>query len=360
MPLPTTNHTSHSPKIAKRLDFIRSLLRPQRYDIQHEVVNAFAPSNIALVKYWGKRDDELFLPTNSSISLSLGDKGAYTTLSIANTSTDSITLNEQEQDLNSRFAKPIIDFLDLFRQEHQVFFNVKTSLNIAHSSGLASSACGFAALTLALQKLFNWQISRQQLSMIARLGSGSASRSLYHGFVQWDRGQCDRGLDSYATPLHVKWPQLRFALLPALERGVKRVSSRQAMHLCQRSSPLFDKWPSIAQEHCKQLLTALHAKEFNTVGELIEHNCEVMHALIQSSRPAIFFRDSHTLALIEKVVKLRLEGLPLYYTQDAGHHLKLLFEEHNRADVLREFGCETIIVDPFEQPVCSELLPYAG
>lgn len=332
---------------SKRKEYLAKVLPDCRFIPSSGTVEFFAPSNIAISKYWGKRDSTLFLPENSSLSLSLGKKGALTKLSVTDLEKDKIILNGQKVDLNSRFAKPIVEFLSLFKDLKSSYaFEVNTQLNIAHSSGLASSACGFAALTLCLNELFNWELSLEKLSLIARLGSGSASRSLFNGFVQWNRGSLPCGTDSFASPIDVKWPQLRWGILSSTKE-IKKVSSRQAMTLSKETSVLYASWPSIAQQHFELIKSAVLSKSFCDLGELMEQNCELMHAVIQSSRPGIFFRNSTSLALIEKVRSLRAQQVNVFYTQDAGHHIKVLFLEKDLGSVKDYFGTDIEILNPF-------------
>ena len=133
--------------------------------------SAYAPSNIALCKYWGKRNIELNLPVTSSLSLSLGNKGATTSvgLYVGDNEQDKVILNNEEVNFNSVFYIRLKKFLDLFRLDNNFYFKIDTKLNIPYAAGLASSACGFAALVLALNKFFGWNLSLKDLSILARL-----------------------------------------------------------------------------------------------------------------------------------------------------------------------------------------------
>ena len=253
--------------------------------------------------------------------------------------------------LHSRFTQPIVSFLDLFRdfitQGKVRAFKVETYLNIHHSSGLASSACGFAALTMCLNDIFSWQLDRKKLSMIARLGSGSATRSFAKGFVIWHQGSCPKGLDSYAQDIDTQWEELRWGLLRS-GNNIKSTSSRDAMEHCAKTSVLYLQWPRLAQEHFESVVSAIHAKNFRTLGELMEQNCELMHSVIQCSKPGIFFRDNHSLFLIQQVLLLRSQGVEVYYTQDAGHHIKVLFLKKYEKIVQEFFKSSIEIVNPWQ------------
>ncbi|MCC8417418.1 MAG: diphosphomevalonate decarboxylase [Rickettsia endosymbiont of Bryobia graminum] len=188
-----------------------------------------APVNIALCKYWGKQNKELNLPYTSSLSLAL-PYYTVTTISI-NENNDQVFLNDKEMPTNSEFRKRTIEFLNLFRSTSNMYFKVETQNDLPTASGFASSASGFAALVIALDDLFNWNLTSEQLSVLARLGSGSASRSIYPGFVYWKAGIKSDGTDSYAKALSIKqWDNLRVGLLVISEEK-KDTSSRDVMQL---------------------------------------------------------------------------------------------------------------------------------
>lgn len=159
-----------------------------------DVGSAYAPTNIALCKYWGKRNQQINLPLTSSLSIALPSKGART--HIKQHTHDQVVLNGQLLAMDSTFVKRLASFLDLFRDESTWALSVDIEMNIPVAAGLASSACGFAALVLSLDDLFGWQLSKKELSILARLGSGSASRSLWNGFVEWHAGEQEDGMDS--------------------------------------------------------------------------------------------------------------------------------------------------------------------
>lgn len=289
----------------------------------HEA-EAFAATNIALCKYWGKRDLELNLPLTDSLSITLPDKGAKTRLQISNNEHDVVYLNNVQLTDVHPFFQRVTKFLDLFRV-HQCKFKLWTESNIPVAAGLASSACGFAALVQALDQLFNWHLTKQELSILARLGSGSASRSLWHGFVHWQAGVEPQGLDSFAKPLKTLWPTLRIGLLVFSEKP-KPISSRKAMQQTVATSPLFSTWPQTVAEDLAKIKVAIDNQDLQHLGETAEGNAMAMHALMQSSRPAIVYSTCETLQAMQKIWQARKQHLPLYFTQDAGPNLKLIFE----------------------------------
>ncbi|MDZ4199441.1 MAG: diphosphomevalonate decarboxylase, partial [Kiritimatiellia bacterium] len=186
-----------------------------------------APVNIALVKYWGKRDERLNLPVTSSLSVSLAGLETRTEIS-AGAGPDTMELDGRLLEADHPALRRVSTFLELFRPDPGIGFRLCSRNSVPTAAGLASSASGFAALVRALDGLFGWSLPARELSILARLGSGSACRSLFPGFVQWQAGQAADGMDSYAEPLSERWPELRIGLW-VIESGPKPVSSREAM-----------------------------------------------------------------------------------------------------------------------------------
>jgi diphosphomevalonate decarboxylase len=303
---------------------------------------AFAPSNIALIKYWGKRDAQLNLPNTDSLSISLGEKGTTTTVEFAQTQ-DHYLLNNQPLDPESGFAKRLKTFLDLHRPTG-VFYHVSTVNNIPTAAGLASSASGFAALSMALNDLHQWNLSLTQLSVLARMGSGSACRSLWHGFVKWQQGKRSDGLDSHGIPLNINWPELRIGLL-ILSSQEKSLSSREAMQRTIDTSKKYQNWPLQVHDDLVQLEWALDTQDFELLGKIAESNALAMHATMEDAHPPVHYSSADTLAARGVIWKCRKDGIPVYFTQDAGPNLKLLFLEEDQANIITRFPSIDVI-DP--------------
>jgi diphosphomevalonate decarboxylase len=302
---------------------------------------AFAPANIALCKYWGKRDPELNLPVNSSLSISLGKLGTHTTVKFAKTA-DRIFLNGKPAP--KEFAARLSTYLDLFRADGQ-FFEVRTKNNIPTAAGLASSASGFAALVKALDQLFGWGFNPRELSMLARLGSGSATRSLYDGFAVWHAGARADGMDSYAEPLSNPWKNLRIGILE-VSKARKKTGSTDGMNRTTETSELYESWPAQAQCDFDELRTAIAAQDFPMFGKTVENNALAMHATMLAAWPPLCYWKPQSLALMQKVWQARENGLELYFTMDAGPNLKLLFLKENQVAVKTLFP-KVQIVNPF-------------
>ncbi len=304
-----------------------------------------APVNIALSKYWGKRDVPLNLPTNSSLSISLPELGTETRLSWHENGPDSITLNGEEVAPEAPFAKRLSRFLDFFRPNARGGFHVETLNTVATAAGLASSASGYAALVKALDDCFQWQLSSRDLSLLARLGSGSASRSLYEGFAIWHKGEREDGLDSYAEKIDQAWPEFCVGLLE-IDISAKSVGSTQGMQQTVNHCELYQAWPKKAEQDLVKIHRAILDKDFQTLGETAENNALAMHATMIATWPPILYWQPESVAAMHQVWQLRQEGVMVYFTMDAGPNLKLLFPETETPALMRAFP-EMKCLQPF-------------
>lgn len=329
----------------KKIDVVRQILAGKSCSMVKNSGQAFAPTNIALCKYWGKRNGEINLPMTSSLSISLGDKGATTVIAEISAEYDQIILNQQPTDLNSAFGHRLCAFLDLFRPTATTRYRVDTQMNIPLAAGLASSACGFAALILALNDLYGWQLDLPSLSILARLGSGSAARSLWPGFVEWREGVADHGMDSHGVLLKEQWPELRIGL-HLLSTQPKPLSSREAMQRTLETSQLYCAWPAQVDRDLQSLKQALAEKDFMRLGQVAESNALAMHATMMSAWPPIIYSQPETIAAMRQIWRLRAQGVPVFFTQDAGPNLKLLFPASAEASIRAVFPLLQICV-PF-------------
>lgn len=305
-----------------------------------------ADVNIALSKYWGKRQVALNLPTQSSLSITLPGLGTQTHIQPLDAPQDRIELNGQALKTDTPFAQRISRYLDGFRPSQQAFL-IQTINSVPTAAGLASSASGYAALALALNDLFDWQLDAKSLSILARMGSGSASRSIYSGFAIWHKGERDDGLDSYAQALNATWPSLCIGLIK-INTQAKPIGSSAGMQHTVDTCPLYQAWPQQAEQQLKIIQNAIETQNFTQLGETAEHNALTMHATMIATWPPILYWQPESIQAMQTVWQLRQQGIEVYFTMDAGPNLKLLFEQHNRPAIERAFSqLETI--QPFKQ-----------
>jgi diphosphomevalonate decarboxylase len=302
---------------------LKKLLASQFKTPQKSQGQAFAPSNIALIKYWGKRQSLLNLPVTSSLSISLGEKGAHTHIAPIDAGENQVYLNGTLVATTDSFHERLSHFLNLLKPDPSQHYRIETQLNLPVAAGLASSACGFAALVKAFADLYAWDLPEPILSILCRIGSGSASRSLWQGFVEWHRGEREDGLDSYAEPLPYTMPGFAIGLL-IVSTDKKPIGSREAMNRTTQTSQLYESWPKQVENDLVKMKYALEQQNFKLMGETAENNAMAMHATMLSAQPSICYFLPETLIAMQKIKALRDQGLPIYFTQDAGPNLKLL------------------------------------
>ncbi|HBD24176.1 MAG TPA: diphosphomevalonate decarboxylase [Oceanospirillaceae bacterium] len=312
-----------------------------------EQATAYAPANIALSKYWGKRESQFNLPLTGSLSVSLANHGTHTQLSLIDAADHQVYLNGVEQAGESAFVVQLKAWLSLFLPTG-ISLRIETRNTIPTAAGLASSASGYGALALACNELCGWQLDYTSLSALARLGSGSASRSLWHGFVKWQAGEAANGHDSVAYVLPERWPQLRVGILTVSD-AKKAVSSREGMGRTVQTSALFKQWPAQAASDMQHIEQAIMENDFVALGQRAEHNAMSMHATMQAAWPPLVYWQPESLAAMQQVWELRQQGLEVYFTMDAGPNLKLLFEAANTATILQHFPTLEVI-QPFADP----------
>lgn len=297
--------------------------------------SAFAPANIALCKYWGKRDGLFNLPATDSFSISLGALGSHCRLSLEEKA-DQVYLGGEHLPAESSFVRRLCAFLDLFRGPHGYFYRVETSNTVPTAAGFASSASGFASLVMALNELHGWGLDDHALSCFARLGSGSACRSLWMGFVRWHAGQAIDGSDSFGEPLDMSWPSIRVGLIHVTAEK-KPIPSREAMNHTVATSQLYRGWKDQVGKDLPMMLDAVDSHDFDCLGMLSEQNALAMHATMMSARPPVFYWKQRTLEVMHAVWEARSEGVPVYFTIDAGPNVKLLFEDETQDKVVACF-----------------------
>lgn len=286
---------------------------------------ARANTNIALIKYWGKRDEKLFLPMNSSLSITLDRFYSTTTVEFTE------ELREDKFILNNNLGSnedrnKISNFLTKIRNiaGTNLYASIITENNVPTAAGFASSASGFAALTAAATKALGLELKDEELSVIARQGSGSACRSIYGGYVEWDMGTRADGRDSMAKQI-LDEKEWKLTILSAIvATGIKKVSSRDGMKRTVETSPFYKGWLDSVSNDLNEAKLAIKERDFQKLGEVMESNALRMHATMLGAKPPILYWESGTVEVINCITELRLSGIPAYFTIDAGANVKVL------------------------------------
>ncbi len=285
-------------------------------------VTAISFSNIAFIKYWGNRDDALRLPQNGSISMNLDGLFARTTVQFEPAlSADRLTLNER------RVTGPGLDrvagILDLVREMAgvSVFASVESRNNFPTGAGIASSAAAFSALALAASAAAGLNLSEPELSRLARRGSGSACRSVPGGFVEWLAGEDEPGsyAVSIAAPEH--WDLVDCVAI--LKEGHKPVGSTRG-HALAGTSPLQAARLAGTPGRLDTCRQAILQRDFDALAQVVELDSNLMHAVMMTSEPPLFYWEPGSLALMKAVPEWRKEGWPVCYTLDAGPNVHVI------------------------------------
>ena len=288
-------------------------------------IKARAHSNIALVKYWGKRDIDLNLPAVASISITLDALYTETEISLDGAHpNDELILNGEIA--SDKDTKRLSTFLEIIRQKSNTKLKavVKSFNNFPTSAGLASSASSFACLALAASKAMNLNLSNGELSELARIGSGSAARSIFGGFVEMKLGEKNGGSDSVAFQLHPKDYWDLTILIAVTSEKKKKTGSTDGMELSRKSSPYYKPWIESSYLDIDEMREAIKNKDFQKVAEVSEFSCLKMHALALSSKPGLLYWNGTTVNLIHKIRSLREKGIPVFFTIDAGPQVKAI------------------------------------
>ena len=287
---------------------------------------AVAGTNIALVKYWGKRDAALNLPAAGSLSLTLDGLATRTTVRFADDlAADRLTLDGALAD--ARATARVSAFLDRVRARAGLGARAEvTSANgMPTASGLASSASGFAALAVAATRAAGLALPPQELSELARLGSGSAARSIFGGFVEMAPGARADGRDAVAAPVAGgdAWTDVRLVVAVTSD-AAKAVGSTEAMERTARTSPYYAPWIASVPGDLADARAAVAARDLPRLGAVAERSALRMHASALAAEPGILYWSAATVAAIETVKALRARGAAAFFTIDAGPHVKVL------------------------------------
>lgn len=295
---------------------------------------ARAHPNIALAKYWGKRDRALNLPATPSFSLTLAPFLTRTTVTWG-APRDRLVLNGRETAGDE--ARKVFLALGRLNPERPPC-EVVSDNNFPTAAGLASSASGFAALLVAAAAAGDQELTADQLAVHARRASGSATRSLHGGWVAWPKGVRPDGSDSHGVAVvPADWWDVRM-VVAIVQAGPKPVGSTEAMVLTERTSPYFPAWVAGAPTDVDEAVAAVRARDLETLGPIIERSSMRMHASMWAAWPAIVYQTPGTLAALTVVRQLRDAGVSAWATMDAGPNVKVLCraaDDHRVAVALR-------------------------
>ncbi len=306
---------------------------------------ARAYANIALIKYWGKENETLIIPNNSSLSLTLDQFYTETKVEFR----DDIKEDEFYLDglKDDKTLDKVSRFTDLFRTLKNINTRVmiKSENFVPTAAGLASSASAFAALGAALNEALELGLSKEDLSKLVRQGSGSATRSVYGGLVEWQKG------NSHETSFAKKvddgsWDLAMVAVL--VNKNEKAISSREGMKQTILTSPFYKEWPQEAEKDLVLIKKAINQKDFDTMGKIAENNALKMHATMMSANPSIMYMEPDSLKAMNIVKDLREKNISAYFTMDAGPNVKVLCKYSEaqliKDALLKEFKEEDIII----------------
>jgi diphosphomevalonate decarboxylase len=287
-------------------------------------VTARANVNVALVKYWGKRDAALNLPATGSLSVTLDGLDVEAQVGFGGgAGGDQLEIDGEPAAGEER--RRLVEFIDLVRREcgRTEAVHVATRSRVPRGAGVASSAAAFAALALAATRAAGRSLDPRALSVLARRGSGSAARSIFGGFVEWKRGEAADGLDSFAVPLLAPEAWDVRVVVALVSSAAKAVSSRDGMRLAA-ASPFYPAWVAGADADLERARAAIAARDLAALGRVAEHSAFKMHAVGLGAEPPIVYWRSATLDCIQRVWALRAAGLAAWVTMDAGPQVKVL------------------------------------
>ena len=279
---------------------------------------AIAHPNIALIKYWGKRDTSANLPAVDSLSITLDALTTETRVEFdPSLDRDVLVLNGQEQTSEQMRLSSCMDAIRELVNE-QKYSRIISSNNFPTGAGLASSASGYAALVTAAASAVRLDRDDPRLLDIARLGSGSAPRSMHGGFVKLSND--DRGTSCEQLLRPEDWPMV--VVIAITSDAPKSISSRSAMEQSRSTSAFYEAWVSSHGDDMRQAVEFVGQRDFLALAAIAESNCLKMHSVMLATRPPIIYWLPETLACMRKVMELRARGLPVFFTVDAGPQVK--------------------------------------
>ena len=304
--------------------------------IEMEKVKSYA--NIAIIKYWGKKDKQKMIPATSSISLTLKDLYTETEIEFIDDAEikkevekngekfsgvrDLFFLNSELQDkIHTEKISKVVDLFRTQENEKNKKVKIKTTNNMPTAAGLSSSSSGLSAIIKACNKLFKKNLSQEQLAQISKYGSGSSARSFFGPVGMWDKNTGE--VSEVKTDLKLAM------IVLVLNEEKKIISSRKGMALCMETSTSFDEWIRQSEIDFENMKKYLSEGDFSKVGELTEENALRMHETTKNANPPFTYLTEKSFEAMEYVKKLRKQGERCYFTMDAGPNVKVLCLEED-------------------------------
>lgn len=293
---------------------------------------AQAHSNTALIKYWGKYDEKLILPMNSNISMTVDSQTTRTTVEFSKDFEDDIVIiNRRKAEGKEKIR--VVNHLDLIRRIARIHEKAKvvSENDFPTAVGLASSASGFAALTVAACTAAGLNLDRKELSIIARQGSGSACRSIYGGYVEWIKGK--KSEDSYAVQIaDENYFDMR-DIAVVVFTGERPMPTREAMRVSMKTSPLFKTRLELVDPMLEKVKKGILERDFTLIGKTAEADAILMHAVMMTTEPHLFYWEPKTLELLKKIMSWRNDGLECYFTIDTGPNIHIFSLPENVEEI---------------------------
>lgn len=341
------------------------------FTVSNQFVSASCPSNIALIKYWGKFDGQI--PANPSISYTLNHCKTNTEMEFfadEKFSVQTFLAGKEELQFAEKIKKYFQNIEEYLPWILKGKYIIKTENTFPHSSGIASSASGFGAITkclMDLDDLFSGNLNKdfkiKKASFLARLGSGSACRSLYNGLIVWGKTQeVEKSSDFFAVPypneeIHPVFKKFNDWVL-LIHEGEKSVSSTVG-HGLMNTNPYAERRFQEAHENFSNLKVILKNGDMQSFIKLVEHEALTLHSMMMMSEPAFILMKTGTLAVINKIWKFRKErNLPLFFTLDAGANVHLLFPSNLDEDKIKEFIIKDLLQHTQNNGVVKDVISF--
>lgn len=301
---------------------------------------AVAAANIAFIKYWGMRDEERVLPVNPSISMTLSVCLSRCTVECLPAGSESEVLLRADkgklEPASESFARGAIAQVERLSEwaGESPAVRVAAHNSFPTGAGLASSAAGFSALTLAVLGALGREVEATELSVLARLsGSGSAARSIFGGYVEWPAGESVEAGHAVQLAPPEYWDLCN--VIAIVDPTPKSVSSRQG-HRAAASSPYWERRQQELPGRLDEVRRAIAARSLQRLGPILEKDAVELHLVAMSSQPPIFYWQAGTLAVLEAARRLRENGVVAYCTIDAGPNVHVICEPEDEEAVAAE------------------------